>query len=831
MNAAISNNQRVAVMPRGQQRQQPDYNNHPRRIDRLIDALYAIPAGIPREDWFHVLCAAKTEGIDRETADQWSQQAQDKYDAGAFRDTWKSIAPSKPNGKTGGYLVDFAKRHGWDAAWNRWDTGTPPRPSGASGAAAEFGINPGQPMHQEQEPRKEPTWPPAEVWSRCEPATSAHTYVAMKGGEDADLSDLRVVPADGIRIPGKPHLRIKYESMAGALVVPIRNAEGNLSSLQFINVGAVADRLEEAGNPKKLNLPGCPMDGWHVVGRIQPGRELYICEGLGTAWTAWKVTGCAAVVASGWGSVKKLARKLKELYPRSRLVMLPDSGQEGKADEIAKELGIAYVPMPDGLLENIDVNDWESEHGPDAVAGLLAETVDYAPAENPANDGDGIPPEFSEMAMASRFAELCGNQFRWTPGMDWMFNAGTHWERDDHLKRFNVVKAVCRDAANVAESINKASLASKLCSANTSSAVLSLARSESGIVTAVTEWNQGEMLLNTPGGVYNLETGREVSREGHLFTQVSGIAPDARMPIPIWERFIVEIFGGDLAMVEFVQRMAGYCLTGSTREQKLFFLYGAGANGKSVFIDALKDIAGKYGHNLPAEALMTSKHERHPTTLAALQGKRLAISSEIEESSHWAESRIKSLTGDATLTARFMRGDEFTFDITHKHILAGNFRPRLKGDDYAMQRRMVLVPFEQQFKGARCDINLPQKLKAEYPGILAWCIAGAAKWAESGLQIPTTVQESSREYMAEQNDIDLWIEECCNVGDGLRCKSSDLYTSYAAWKQRNGEVAGSSKVFSQRLERHFTKSKSHGVMAFARIELKPGEQQVAYLSR
>lgn len=428
-------------------------------------------------------------------------------------------------------------------------------------------------------------------------------------------------------------------------------------------------------------------------------------------------------------------------------------------------------------------------------------------------------PELSEMALAEAFAEAGKGRFRWSPGMDWMHNEGTHWERDDRLRRFTAAKAVCREAAEGAE---KAQAAAKLCSSGVGSAVLHLARSEPQMNTAVADWDSSPMLFNTPGGVYDLTTGEQVPREKFLFTQVSGVAP-ARIATPIWDRFLAAVFDGDVAMIEFIQRMFGYCLTADIREQKLFFLYGAGANGKSVLLEVLQYILGRYSHNLPAEALMTAKHERHPTTFAALQGKRVAISSEIEESSHWAESRIKSLTGDSTLTARFMRGDEFTFRISHKHVLAGNFKPRLKGDDFAMQRRMVLVPFTQQFTGTRRDESLPEKLKAEYPGILAWAIEGAAKWADSGLLIPQSVQESSREYMAEQNDIELWIDECCNVGDGLRCISTELFQSFSAWKQRNGENAGSIRTFSQRLERLFTKEKNKRGREFLRVSLKPDQ--------
>lgn len=428
---------------------------------------------------------------------------------------------------------------------------------------------------------------------------------------------------------------------------------------------------------------------------------------------------------------------------------------------------------------------------------------------------DGELPFGSEQALAESFALEADGKLRWTPGMDWMVNTGPHWERDEHLHRYTAAKQVCKSAA---AGLDNAKLAARICAAATANALLSLARGAPGIVTPVGEWDKHPMLLNTPNHVIDLESGRAVSRDGLLFTQATRIGPQ-RMPTPAWDKFVSEVFGGDLEMVEFIQRMAGYALTGSIKEQKLFFLHGSGSNGKSVFLDVLRNIGGTYSHNLPAEALMTSKHERHPTTLAALHGKRLAISSEIEESAHWAESRIKQLTGDETLTARYMRQDEFTFCITHKHILAGNFKPRLKGDDFAMVRRLVLVPFAQRFEGARRDSSLPDKLRAEYPGILAWAIEGARKWAAGGLAIPAAVADASRAYMAEQNDLEQWIVECCVRDPRGEAGSAKLYESFKAWKERNGEHPPAMRNFSQRLERVFDKKHTKGGKVFTGLTL------------
>ncbi len=441
---------------------------------------------------------------------------------------------------------------------------------------------------------------------------------------------------------------------------------------------------------------------------------------------------------------------------------------------------------------------------------FIPETGECQPPE----DEDGLP-FGSEQALSETFASKSFGHLRWSPGMDWMANYQTHWERDQLLHRYSVAKTVCRDTASGLES---AKLAAKICAASTANAMITLARGCAGIVTSVAEWDAHPMLLNTPAGVFDLETGKEVSRNGLLFTQLAGVGP-VNMPTPVWDKFMLEVFAGHLEMLEFMQRLGGYCLTGSIKEQKLFFLHGQGSNGKSVFLDVLRNIGGKYAHNLPSEALMTSRNEGHPTMFASLHGKRLAISSEIEESAHWAESRIKSMTGDETLTARFMQKDFFTFRVSHKHLIAGNFKPRLKGDDFAMVRRMVLVPFMQKFEGARRDNNLPDKLKAEYGGIMAWFVEGARKWASSGLAIPESVVTASREYMSENNDLDLWMAECCKQARDAADLSSNLYDSFSSWKQRQGEHAPSAKSFSQRLERSYTKRRTSRGVEFVGVRV------------
>jgi putative DNA primase/helicase len=285
-----------------------------------------------------------------------------------------------------------------------------------------------------------------------------------------------------------------------------------------------------------------------------------------------------------------------------------------------------------------------------------------------------------------------------------------------------------------------------------------------------------------------------------------------------------EVFLGDAEVIECMQRWAGYTLTGDRREQKLMFCYGVGANGKSTYWDTLAAAIGSYAMKLPAHVLMQSQLQSHPTELAQLHGVRLALSSELEEGHYWAEARIKELTGDGVLRARYMRQDFFEFPMTQKHTILGNFKPRLKGGDYALARRFLLVPFRAKFTGAARDDTLMDRLKAEAPAILAWAIQGAVKWHSEGLAVPSSISAASAEYMRDNDDLSLWMDERCCLTEPARTRAADLYKDYSAWLRARGQQAPSMKLWADRMaaQEGIRKVKSSGVMVYLGIGLMEG---------
>lgn len=419
--------------------------------------------------------------------------------------------------------------------------------------------------------------------------------------------------------------------------------------------------------------------------------------------------------------------------------------------------------------------------------------------------------ENSEDALALQFAAEHVHEFRFTPGMGWMACTGPIWESDQRLHRFERAREVCRAKAVSADDAKEAG---RLSSAKTVAAVLSLAQSDPLLATPTTSWDSNPFELNTPLTVVNLSTGHSAPPGSALFTQVTRVTPKAEnTPCPAWQAFVEAVFLQDVEMIEFVQRLLGYLLSADRSEQKVFFFYGLGANGKSTLVDLVAWIMGSYAIKLPATVLMQSSMERHPTELAQLRGKRLAVSSELDDGAFWAEARIKELTGDEVLTARFMRQDFFEFAMTQTHVIVGNYKPRLRGGDAALARRFILVPFLAKFEGSQRDPNMLAKLRAEAPAILAWMIQGAVKWRNHGLGIPSSVTAASKDYLAENDDVVLWLTECCEFKAEARTKAADMYGSFSSWIKSRGQHAPSMRLFGDRMSvvPGVTKLQSNGV--------------------
>jgi phage/plasmid-associated DNA primase len=205
-----------------------------------------------------------------------------------------------------------------------------------------------------------------------------------------------------------------------------------------------------------------------------------------------------------------------------------------------------------------------------------------------------------------------------------------------------------------------------------------------------------------------------------------------------------------------------------------------------------------------SDTFTATMQEHHPTDLAGLRGARLVTVTEVEEGRRWAEGKIKTMTGGDKISARFMRQDFFEYIPQFKLWVAGNHKPRLRNVDEAMRRRLHLVPFAVTIPPEERDLELADKLKAEWPGILQWLIQGCLAWQQHGLKPPPAVRDATEEYFTAEDAIGLWIEDRIERKHGAFVLCNALYTSWKDWIQARGEEPGSQKHLTEALQsKHF----------------------------
>lgn len=442
------------------------------------------------------------------------------------------------------------------------------------------------------------------------------------------------------------------------------------------------------------------------------------------------------------------------------------------------------------------------------VTHLNGET--YTPAES-----EIVPPEFADDALALQFSDKFRDVLRYVAAWGrWMAWDGTAWRHDETLRVYDLVRTSCRMAAAEAR---QPALQTKLASGRTVAAVEKLARADRRHAATVQQWDADPWLLNTPRGVVNLRTGDFQPHDPGLH-MLKSTAVSPQGDCPRWLGFLGQITAHDADLQSYLQRVAGYSLTGDISEEKLFFIYGTGGNGKGTFLNTIQAIMGDYALTAATETFTANAGNRHLTELARLQGARLVVAQETEEGKELAEARVKAITGGDPITANYMRQDPFTFIPQFKLCISGNHRPSLRNIDNAIRRRFNLIPFNVQIENP--DLGLKAALREEYPGILQWMIDGCLAWQAEGLSAPESVQAATGEYFDAEDTIGMWMEQCCRVTAYSQARSGELFASWSKWARDAGEPTGTQKRFTQSLvSRGFSVRKSDGQRVFSGIGL------------
>lgn len=425
--------------------------------------------------------------------------------------------------------------------------------------------------------------------------------------------------------------------------------------------------------------------------------------------------------------------------------------------------------------------------------------------------------EPTDVGNGRRLVRRFGENLRWTKALGWLVWDGEKWVRDDRGGVFEFAKDSAKELRIEAEALDgeerkqarKHALQSESAKA-LKNAVWS-AQSEPGMFLRAEALDANPWLLTVSNGTLDLRSGTlEPHDRKHLSTRAAFTKYDPAAKCERWMRFLSETFGDDDALLDFVHKAIGYTLTGITKEQALFLCHGQGSNGKSTLLSTMRLLMGDHAANADFSTFLVSKSQGHGPRgdLARLAGVRLVTSAEPDGNGSFSEATIKSVTGQDPITCAFKFQDEFSYIPQFKLWLAANHKPRIRGRDHAIWRRVRLIPFENIIPDDKQEKDLGHALAAELPGILAWAVDGCRRWQKDGLAPPEAVKVATDKYRAEQDTLAEFLEDCCNVAPGYDCPSTEIYAVYRGWSERDGEEPMSKNLFGRMLtERGFEQDK------------------------
>lgn len=332
-------------------------------------------------------------------------------------------------------------------------------------------------------------------------------------------------------------------------------------------------------------------------------------------------------------------------------------------------------------------------------------------------------------------------------------------------------------------------------------ATLISAQSIRSLATTTLDYDRDPFLLTVGNGTLDLRTGklREARRED-LITRATDVPYIPSAKAPRWSRFLNEAFGDDPEMLPYVRRAVGYSLCGDTGEQCFFMLYGSGANGKTTFLETIVKLLGTHATTAAFSAFLVQHNQGGPRNdLASLCGARFVKAAEAEHRAKLDEAVMKQLTGEDTISARFLFHEAFEYRPQFKIWLATNVKPGIWETSDAIWRRIKLIEFNRQFTGRRADPSLRRKLEAELPGILAWAVEGCLEWQKVGLREPQRVSQATLGYRQESDQIGRFLKDRCELRPTNRTAAKRLYDGYIAWCGTQHEKPIAVTLFAHKL--------------------------------
>ena len=423
--------------------------------------------------------------------------------------------------------------------------------------------------------------------------------------------------------------------------------------------------------------------------------------------------------------------------------------------------------------------------------------ADISAVDKIANAERGQEYDMSDGGNAKLLAELHSDTMRFNhTNKQWYVWGSQYWEKDKKLKRFSYARDVPRVRQEHSLTIQDNQEKIKIFNYGVRSgdktkmeAMLQLTSTLPQFATTNEDWDQDDLVFQCRNGVLNLLDGTLMDGEPNfMISQCSGVIYDPMAECPTFDRFLIEIMDGDEELVEYLLMCLGYSMCGLTDEQCMFILNGNGANGKSVLLDLMSHIFGDYLVHTRFDAFLKKYNSTSTHDLARLSKARMVKANESGVGKNLDEERIKEITGGDVVTARFLYCGEFDYRSKIKLWCATNNLPKTDDLSHAFWRRMVVIPFDRQFKGDDRDTNILEKLKRESSGILNRLHQGFKQWATATLKKPPhRVVGAVKEYQAESDVVARWIDmagvEKNDSYDTITAKV--VYRSFTDWHDEN----------------------------------------------
>ena len=349
------------------------------------------------------------------------------------------------------------------------------------------------------------------------------------------------------------------------------------------------------------------------------------------------------------------------------------------------------------------------------------------------------------------------------------------------------------------------------------------------------DFDNDPYLICAQNMVYDLKNGLVLPHDRkYLMSQVLNCEIDLVNEPIRWLQFLDEIFEGDQEMINYCRKVWAYCLSGLTREQQMWIFFGDGNNGKSLALDVLNELMGSYAITSRPELLVDSKNNNtSQEEIARLKGKRVSFMEEIKDGDRMNESLVKQMTsGVGKMTGRFLYGNTFEFTVICKILMASNYKPKIKGIDKGIWRRVNLVPLYKDFTNV-ADKDLREKLVKELPQIAGWLCKGFKLYLEEGLdKKPQKVLLETKEYKEESDIVQQWINENCELKADVHENASVLFKDFDLWVRDNKEIPMTQTSFGRNMGKKFRKLTYKDGKYYVGIQLRlkavDNEKKIAY---